>query len=108
MSILANYDIEERRKKKMKSDHRIIVLRLMEGKKTIDSGGRPDPRLFTGENKLHAQFSHQTGMWKLHYDFGAIPGGLQNLFTTFPETLDHVKTYFSKRNIEVIDVVDAD
>lgn len=106
MSFLPNYDIEERRKKKMKSDHRILSLKPKEGKST-DVLGKTDRRLFNGENKLHAQFNYTTGMWKLNYDSGGLPGGLQMLFTTFPELLDHVRVYFSKRNIEVTDVVDA-
>ena len=107
MSFLPNYDIEERRKKKMKSDHRILNLKPIEGKST-DVLGKTDRRLFTGENKLHAQLNHTTGMWRLNYDSGSLPGGLQMLFTTFPELHDHVRTYFSKRNIEVTNVVDAD
>lgn len=105
MSFLPNYDIEERRKKKMKSDHRILNLRQKGPSK--DSSGVMDRRLFNGENKLHAQFNHNTGMWRLNYDSGGLPGGLQMLFTTFPELLDHVRVYFSKRNVEVYDVVDA-
>lgn len=105
--ITANYDVEERRKKKMKSDHRVIPLKPMEGKRAMNSTGTPDPRLFNGENKLHAQFSFNTGMWKLNYDVGSLPGGLQSRFTSFPELLEHTRQYFAKRNIAVGEVQDV-
>lgn len=105
MSFLPSYDIEDRRKKKMKSDHRVINLKPK--KNATTESGVHDKRLFNGENKLHAQMSHTTGMWRLNYDSGALPGGLQMLFTSFPELLDYTRTYFAKRNIEVCDVVDV-
>jgi hypothetical protein len=106
--MLFNYDIEDRRKKKMHSEHRIIHIRPMNnGKSTLNSSGMVDNRLFTGENKLHATYIDHSGMWKLHYDIGAIPGGLQMQFTTLQELLTHVRSYFKKRNVEVVDVVDA-
>lgn len=107
MSFLPNYDIEERRREKMKSDHRILNLRPVAGRVHKDAIGKLDNRLFNGENKLHAQLNHTSGMWRLNYDSGALPGGLQMMFTTFPELLDHVRVYFSKRNVEVTDIVDA-
>lgn len=91
----------------MKSDHRILHLSPIAGKSVRDSWGNTVKATFDGNNKLHAQFNHYTGMWKLNYDFGALPGGLQGLFTSFPELLDYVRIYFYKRNVEVTDVVDV-
>lgn len=105
--MLLNYDIENRRKAKMHSDHRVIGLKPMDGKKARDAAGMVDSRLFNGENKLHANYIDRTGMWKLHYDVGSLPGGLQMAFTTFSDLLTHVKNYFRKRNVEVTDVIDA-
>lgn len=107
MSFLPCYDIEERRKEKMKSDHRIIEVKPVDGKSPRNNFGGIDKQLFTGGNKLHAQFSHTTGLWRMNYDSGALPGGLQVLFTNFPELLNHVRTYFLKRGVEVVEVIDA-
>lgn len=107
MSFLPSYDIEERRKKKMKSDHRIIVLQPVDGERVRDQSGLISKSAFDGSNQLHAQFSHHTGMWRLNYDKGGLPGGLQVLFTSFPELLNHVRLYFYRRNVEVVDVVDV-
>jgi hypothetical protein len=109
MSFLPNYDIEARRKAKMKSAHRVITLRPIAGRIPKNSTtGDPIRFSFDGSNRLHAQFNHNTGLWKLNYDNGSLPGGLQVSFTTFPELLDHVRVYFYKRNVEVADVTDID
>lgn len=105
--MLVNYDIEARRKAKMWTEHRILTLEPMEGKKVRDAAGAVDQRLFNGENKLHATYSDTTGMWKLHYDVGSLPGGLKDQFTTFPDLLAHTKSYFKKRNVDVTNVFDA-
>ena len=47
------WDMEEKVSKN-KSDDRILVLKVMEGKKTVSSSGISDPRLVTGENRVHA------------------------------------------------------
>ena len=102
--MLVNYDVESRRMSKMKSDNRVLVLRPMEGKKSLAADGSVDARLFTGENKLHAQYSDVTGMWSLHYDIGGLPGALKNQFTMFSELLAHTRAYFARRNVEIVEV----
>lgn len=102
-----NYSLEERRRAKMTSEHKIISLGKISGKSTLDVLGAVDNRLFNGDNKLHAVYEDFTGMWKLHYELGQLPGGLQMKFTTFPDLLTHVKNYYRKRNVEVTDVTDA-
>jgi len=99
------YDIEARRKSKMLDDDRILVLRVMEGKKATDSAGKLDPRLFTGENKLHAIFDPRTGMWNMKYEMGGLPGALQVKFMEFNELKEFAKEYFKTRNIEIVDVL---
>lgn len=98
------YDPEARRKEKMKSDDRVIMLRPMEGKQTISSTGLVDKRLFTGENKLHACWESRTGMWHLHYEIGALPPALKGAWTLFSELETHVRSYFKSRNIEVVEI----
>lgn len=99
------YDIEERRKNKMNSDDRILVLKLMEGKKPIAANGTIDPRLFTGENKLHAIFDPRSGMWNMRYETGGLPGALQQKFMEFHELEEFARTYFKSRNVEIVDVI---
>lgn len=99
------YDIEERRKNKMNSDDRILILKPVEGKKVTDAAGKFDPRLFTGENKLHAVFDTRTGMWNMKYEMGTLPGALHQKFVEFHELLDFAKAYYKQRNVEVSEVV---
>lgn len=101
-----SYDIEERRRAKMRSDDRIIILRVQEGKKAKDSAGRVDPRLFSGDNKLHGIYDERTGMWNMRYETGGLPLGLQEKFTSFEDLLAHAKKYFRTRNVEVAGVID--
>ena len=98
------YDPEARRKEKMKSDDRVIVIKPMDGKQTISSTGLVDKRLFTGENKLHAHWDNRTGMWSLHYDIGGLPPALKGSWTMFSELEKHVRAYFKTRNIEVVEI----
>jgi hypothetical protein len=100
-----SYDIEARRKDKMMSDDRVLVLKTMDGKKATDSAGKIDPRLFTGENKLHAVYDPRSGMWNMRYETGAIPGALQQKFVEFHELEAFARAYFKTRNVEIVDVI---
>lgn len=99
------YDIEARRKSKMLDDDRILVLRVMEGKKPTDAAGKIDPRLFSGENKLHAVFDPRTGMWNMKYEMGGLPGALQQKFMEFNDLKTFAAEYFKTRNVEIVDVL---
>ena len=101
---LQTYDAEARRKEKMKSDTREILLAPMGGKNTLSSSGMIDNRLFNGENKLHATLDMRTGMWHLHYDIGGLPGGLKGNWTLFSELESHVRNYFKTRNVVVTEI----
>jgi len=105
MNYFQGYDIEARRKAKMNSDDRVIVIKPMEGKNVLSSTGMVDNRLFSGENKLHGIWDNVRGNWYLKYEIGGLPEGLRdNRFTTFSELLNYTKEYFRKRNIEVVSV----
>lgn len=99
------YDIEERRKNKMNSDDRILVLKVIDGKKAMNSSGLVDPRLFTGENRLHAVFDPRTGMWNMRYETGGLPGALQQKFMEFSDLVEAAKKYYAGRNIEIVDIL---
>lgn len=100
-----NYDIEARRKNKMLSDDRVLILKVIDGKKAVSSTGMIDTRLFTGENRLHAVIDERTGMWNMRYETGGLPGPLQQKFTTFEQLLEFAKQYFKTRNVEIVEVI---
>lgn len=104
--MVSNYDIEARRKAKMRSDDRILILEQIPGTKGRNAAGNVDPRIFTGENKLHVIYSEVNGMWKFQYEQGGLPEVLKQNFTTFTEALAEVTKYFAKRNIRVAEVID--
>lgn len=86
---------------------RILVLKPREGVSTLNSKGMVDNRLFSGKNRLHAIRDSQTSFWSLRYDEGIVPEQLKQSFTTFQKMYDFVKGYFARRNVDLVDVVDA-
>lgn len=86
---------------------RIIVLKPREGQSTLNSKGMVDNRLFDGNNRLHAIRDSQTAFWSLRYDKGLVPEQMKQSFTTFQKMYDFVKGYFGRRNVDVVDVIDA-
>lgn len=93
-------------KAKERSSDRILVLKPIDGAKPLSSTGLVDTRLFTGENKLHAIMDDTNCMWRLKYDQGGLPPALKQTFTGFSKLIDYTKTYFKKRNIEIVDILD--
>ncbi len=91
---------------KMRTPDRILVLSVMDNKKPKNSIGNTDPRLFTGENKLHAVIDQQTTLWHFKYDMGGIPEVLKCNFTSFKKLLEHAREYYATRNIEIKEVKD--
>ena len=91
----------------MKSD-RVIILKPMEGKRALSSAATslPDARLFTGENKLHAIMNPCNGLWSMQYERGVLPGNLTGQFTTFEKLLTHARSYYGRRNVEIVEVID--
>lgn len=99
-----SYDIIKRESEKMHTLDRVLVLQVMEGKDPLESGGKMDKRLFTGDNKLHAVYNTQTGLWYMRYERGSVPGALDVQFSELPKLLDYVRNYFARRNIEITEV----
>ena len=89
---------------KMHTPDRVLVLSVMEGKKPLNTVGTSDPRLFTGENKLHAVMDQQSSLWYLKYDMGVVPPPLQGRFTSFDALFKHAVGYFFHRNMEIKEV----
>jgi len=93
-------------KSKMRSDDRILVLKTMDGKKPTNSQGLTDPRLFTGENKLHCIRGPFDSLWRFKAQTGLLPEPMKGTFTNFDKALDFAQNYFRKRNVEIKEVVD--
>src|SRR6267154_264664 len=91
---------------KMRSPDRVLVLKVKDGKKPISTTGAADPRLFSGENKLHAVMDQQTCLWRLKYDMGIVPESLKVSFTSFKALRQYAEAYYGKRNIDIIEVRD--
>ena len=91
--------------KERKTD-RILVIKPIEGKSTLSSTGLVDPRLFTGENKLHAIMDTRNTLWYLKLDSGGLAEPLKQRFKTFDSLLSYTKRYFDKRNLQITEIID--
>lgn len=94
-------DLEDHR-----SNDRVLVLQVEEGKKPLTSMGVPDPRLFNGENKLHAIMDNRTSLWYLKYDMGVLPGALKQKFTSFSKLYKYVSDYYGRRGLKIVEVIE--
>lgn len=99
-----NYDPAAREAEKMHSFDRVIVIKPMEGLKVLSAQGSVDARLFTGDNRLHAVYDVNSGLWYMKYDNGILPAALQGRFIMLQELLDFVRAYYQKRNVEIVEV----
>lgn len=99
--------IESRRREKMQTNDRVLVLQAIDGKPVKAASGIVDNRLFTGQNKLHGIYDERTGLWNMRYETGALPGALQQKFDTFEKLEDFARKYFSTRNVEIIEIINV-
>lgn len=90
----------------MRSPDRILVLSIKPGKNAKNSIGMTDPKLFTGENKLHCIKEEQTNFWFFRYEHGGLPEPLKCKFTSFKKALEHAENYYNDRSIEIKEVLD--
>lgn len=105
-AILMLQDQDERRKEKMHSNDRVISLSPIEGKRSVATNGLVDPRLFSGENKLHLVRDPMHSLWFFKYEMGMLPEPLKQQFTTFGRATKHAREYFKKRNIEIKEIIE--
>ena len=101
------HSLENTPEDKNNGPEREIVLRPMEGKKAVSSSGLVDTRLFKGENKLNAIMG-EDGLWFCRYNDGNLPEPLKVKFTSVSKLLSHIKTYYEKRNVEIVEVKNKD
>jgi hypothetical protein len=100
------HSLENTPEEKNNAPEREIVLRPIEGKKPLNGIGLVDPRLFKGSNKLQAIMA-EDGLWYCKYADGNVPEPLKMKFTSVSKLVSHVKNYFEKRNIEIVEVKNA-
>ena len=84
---------------------REIIIKPMEGFKTLDSAGVVDTRLWKGGNSIYAIMG-DGGIWHFQYQSGILPEALQGKFTALSKLVTFAKEYFRKRNLEVVEVKD--
>lgn len=85
---------------------RVFVMSLIDGKAPKSSTGLVDPRIVTGENKLHAVKDKETCLWYFRYDDGGVPEQLKCRFTGFKDAKKYAEVYFRSRNIKITEVLD--
>lgn len=99
--------IESRRREKMATNDRVLVLKVAEGKDPKGASGVVDTRLFNGSNKLHGIYDDRTGLWNMRYETGALPGALQQKFGSFEQLEEFARKYFATRNVEIVEVINV-
>jgi hypothetical protein len=90
----------------LRDDDRTLVLRPMPGKTVKNGIGLVDPRLFSGENNMHAIKESLTGLWYVKYESGGVPPVLKQKWTGFNALYRTVEEYMNKRNIIIESVID--
>lgn len=88
----------------LRSTDRILVLeRVNKADKHI---GLIDPKVFTGDNNLHAVMDPSTCMWTFKYEHGMVPPQLRSKFTDFNTLKKHAEIYFNTKSIRITGVKD--
>lgn len=89
-------------------DDRILVIRPIPGKPVKSSTGLIDNRIFTEGNNLRGIRVGDTSLWTFKYGKGALPPVLQGQkFTSFDSLVKYAQNYLKKRNLEIVEVVNA-
>lgn len=91
---------------KTRSDDRVFLLTAIDNKAPLRNTGVTDPRLFTGENKIHAKKDPETCLWFLKYEIGHVPEQLKCKFTTFTAARKFTEAYYSTRNLKITEILD--
>lgn len=64
-----------------------------------------DPRVFKGGNNLRAVMDGKTTMWSFKMDKGLVPIALRDKFTSLNELKKHANSYFTNKNIKIVDLI---
>jgi hypothetical protein len=87
----------------MRSTDRILVLEKIDPK---GDTGLIDPKVFKGENNLHAVMDQGTCLWSFKHDRGMVPAPLRNKYTSFKAAREQAEEYFRQKNIRIVEVKD--
>ncbi len=96
---------EEPNPKERKSD-RVLVVRPIPGKKQTSETGLTNTRIFTEGTNLHAIMNQRSCLWGFKLDNGILAGGLKQQFTSFSKLKEHADSYFKRRGMEIVEVID--
>lgn len=83
----------------------VLKLKVIDGEKPLSSLGMVDKRLFTGDNKLHLKYNHQTHLYYYELDSGVLPQPLKQNFTSMQFAIEFAKDYYARRNVEVYEII---
>lgn len=83
---------------------RELVLKPMEGL-SVKGSNLVDPGMWKGTNSLKT-IQDETSLWGFKFDKGILPDPLKQRFTTVTKAVAFAKSYFAKRNIDLIEVKD--
>jgi hypothetical protein len=97
------FHMNEKAEDKILAPEREIVLRPKEGKSPKSSTGLVDTRLFKGDNTLNAIMG-EDGLWYCKFQQGHIPEPLRVKFTKISKLIEHVRSYFDKRDVEIVEI----
>lgn len=86
----------------MRKTDRVLVLEKVDPKKDV---GMVDPKVFSGDNELHAVMDSMC-MWSFKYKHGQIPPALKSRWTSFNELKKAAEKYFDNKNIKITKVID--
>ena len=91
----------------VRSTDRVLALSPIDNKAPKSSTGLLDPRLFTGEQKLHVKMDPQTCLWYFQYsNNGLLPEALKGRYTGFRAAIKFAEAYFATRNVKITQVFD--
>lgn len=101
-----NYSFEDKENPKLRSNRRVLVLKVKEGEKAKATTGGVDPRLFSGEDNLIAEMDERTSLWSIRYIKGILPQPLRQKFTTFNKAKEFAEDYYGRRGLQIVEVKD--
>jgi hypothetical protein len=90
----------------MNSPIRELKLSIKDPKARDGATGLVDTTLLKGDNKLFT-IMDEYGNWYFKYKHGILPEGLLGKFTSASKSINHAKSYFARRNLEVTEVKDV-
>lgn len=89
---------------KMHSEDRMLNIEHIPNAK---STSLIDPKLFTGEQEIHAVRGPFDNLWRVKYNKGTLPTPLKQSFTNFQQLFNFCVAYFGRRGVKVTGFTDV-